>query len=101
MDDLTITRLCADASGIDHFRLSGSEHVYCYTNEGMAIQYNPLTNDAQAMALVKTFRMDVYPDGDEWAAYVPFANGVGFRNTDIDLNRAICLAVAKMQKEKA
>lgn len=83
MDDLEITRLCAEAMGYD-----------------MQPQYDPLTNDGQAMALAKRFHL--YMDGlllPDWtvaASIGPFS----YEACDPDLNRAICITVANMQKAK-
>lgn len=114
MDDLTMTRLCAEAMGFDVF----DDYRDCNPPvDGVAVRgegdgvtrFHPLTNDAQAMELVKMFR----PDINCSASHSSFRAGAGepelFRViigedadvTDTDLNRAIVLAVAQMQAEKA
>ncbi len=88
MDDLEITRRCAEAMG--------EEHRTAYDWDGEP--YNPLTDDAQAMALVKRFRIDLEccSDSDEiyWSAYIMENGHVAYSFVDPDLNRAICVAVA-------
>ena len=56
--------------------------------------YSPLYDDAQAMALVKKFKLDVWwPfNGDEWQCAEGGKRPIG----NPDLNRAICEAVASM-----
>lgn len=68
--------------------------------------YDPLRDDAEAMALVKKFRLDVEPQKrdrvDGWSIYrqenmfaPPMAD-----SWNQDLNRAICECVAQMQLQK-
>lgn len=99
MIDLKLTKLCAEAMGytLHQFEkrvwiLSGSEAIGDK-------EYMPLSDDAQAMALVKRFelrlakflRKDVWLVEDKWE-----------RNStnNHDLNYAICECVAKMQLAK-
>ena len=100
MDDLTITRLCAEALGLpilDDFAgikppVAG---VDVEASDGFRYRYNPLGHDAQAMALVKKFGMDILNSGGAWHVSTDTASQRG-----ADLNRAIVECVAKMQKEK-
>jgi len=90
MTDLEITKACAEAMG---YKLDDTpqHHVRAYI--GMAVQdYWPLTDDAQAMALVKKFAKAIVrrKEGD-WSI-----NLNGARNAD--LNRAICECVAKIKE---
>jgi len=108
MTDLEITRLCAEAMGYtyriqnrnDHY----SEAVYITQHGDDCFRYNPLHDDAQAMALVKKFQMDVDFCTNQWRA--SWYNVRGKECTrwkqavNNDLNRAICECVAKMQAEK-
>jgi hypothetical protein len=101
MNDLEITRLCAEAMG---FRLVGeilppSGGVWAM-QEGAGKQYNPLHDDAQAMALVKKFNIGWDKEEDhEW--HLALRDGLMmFHAHDMNLNRAICECVAKMQAAK-
>ena len=100
MTDLEITRLCAEA-----YFDSGKRMISCIGDvayvepycEVDAIRYDPLHDDAQAMALVKKMRLDIdseWPGRDRW---IVMGTG-GFASSD-DLNRAICECVADMQKK--
>ena len=112
MTDLEITRLCAEAMGIEYFLVpkmfvsEGNEHVVYYgTHESDMRHYDPLDNDCQAMDLVKALELWIQPPNQgplnagktHW--FVAH-NTKGGDSTHDDLNRAICLSVAKMQKAK-
>jgi len=80
--DLEITKLCAEAMG--------------YRNSS---HYNPLHDDAQAMALVKRQGLHIV-----WQPMCPDIWKVDDTThvaADKDLNRAICECVAKMQASNA
>ncbi len=102
MNDLEITRKCAEAMGLP------IEYDANFT-KGMLrlptgwIAYDPLHNDEQAMALVKKFGLLVDPQQDGqnfeidpgWeVSHVSLPDDYLSINTD--LNRAICECVAKM-----
>lgn len=84
MTDLKMTQLCAEAL---------LPNVWAHG------EWNPLHDDAQAMALMKRFMLDIdafvgmaqlgYGDGDRFTSY-----------SDESLNRAIVECVAKMQAAK-
>ena len=95
MDDLTITRLCAEAMGIDFSK--GYASITCKECEEYGVPYNPLHDDAQAMALVKKFRIHLNYGWDKWHASHGYENSFGESR---DLNRAICECIAKMEKAK-
>ena len=116
MTDLEITRLCAEAMG---WRLEPYPHgLRCRNDEGDCVfwitdapapssvhRYDPLHDDAQAMALVKKLSLFIecrfFLEDEEIQYWNVFQRGYGssqMRNTD--LNRAICECVAKMQKAK-
>ena len=94
MTDLEITRLCAEAMGLGwqddrtDGGITAQEGTYNY-------KYDPLHDDAQAMALVKKMRLEISTFRGEWHV----GNDMDWAwNTD--LNRAICECVAKMQAAK-
>jgi hypothetical protein len=85
MDDLTMTRLCAEAV------CRGREEVE---------RYDPISNDSQAMWLVKKLGLTVgQTELRNDADWVVISRG-GDTCADKDLNRAIVECVAKMQKAK-
>lgn len=96
MDDLTATRLCAEAMGYEletitqdgplHYRISG------------ICTYEPLVDGNQAVELVKRFRMVIDPDSALW--YVSMFDA-DIQEWHEDLNRAIVYCVAQMQAAKA
>lgn len=104
MTDLEITKLCAEAmeiSGLQH--TTGDDFLReTYTLHA----YDPLHDDAQAMALVKKMNVHLEPPwtGDKvpsWEAYIESdEDSPNWIKSDPDLNRAICECVAKMQLEK-
>ena len=102
MTDLEMTKACAEAMGFeidDTFQLSPKD--WPSENER---NYWPLTNDAQAMALVKKFELWIQPPGKGHLSKPPYwfvaasEHAADTRNSD--LNRCICEVVAKMQKAK-
>ena len=106
MTDLEITRLCADAMGINGLTEKRNRLVWERAREESHARlrsYEPIYNDAQAMALVKRFRLFITHDETEfwveWAGPIGGDGKVSWR-ADPDLNRAICECVAKMQLAK-
>ena len=93
MDDLTITRLCAEAMG------QKGLDAAVRSRENLTLRYDPLHDDAQAMALVKKFELAIMPESCEWT--VTSHPRLQSCALNADLNRAIVECVAKMQKEKA
>ena len=63
------------------------------------VVYDPLNDDAQAMALVKKFGIEIHcrTDRNGWYAGIYWENGMVSHS---DLNRAICETVAKLQAAK-
>ena len=99
MTDLEITRLCAEALGVhlcDGYDSPKALYTRqdCRSIDGFEVQYRPIHDDAQAMALVKKFVTVVLKrrEGD-WSINLHLARSA-------DLNRAICECVAKMQQAK-
>ena len=95
MDDLTITRLCAEAMGFNVQSLSNLLGAQCAAMGVLKhdFLFNPLHDDAQAMSLVKKFGIFTDKRGCIWHVGEPYADNA-------DLNRAICECVAKMQAAK-
>jgi hypothetical protein len=95
--DLEITRLCAEAMGyspITHPNRKTTKSLMWLANGG---NWNPLHDDAQAMALVKKFGMHITREVFAWHVLYE-ANAPGAFNPN--LNRAICECVARMQEAK-
>ena len=117
MTDLEITRLCAEAMDLTVVMQLG-EWRFPRTQSEYSL-YDPLHDDAQAMALVKRFRLSIEasPLTDEaWSenqnrmtnppsysvSRCPGAWSLHYLYNCVspDLNRAICECVAKMQAAK-
>lgn len=128
-EDIELTKLCAEAMGYESLdvgytdgedetprqrELDASQWMHrhglwsvgeYWINEAAGSwitrsDYDPLHNDAQAMALVKRFKLDVWwPfSGQTWRC----SDGTTTRPTEHeDLNRAICLCVAQMHRRSA
>ena len=109
MTDLEITKLCAQAMGYDNVRVAhacmGTPYVTWGREGNLTNEFRPLEDDAQAMALVKKFYLDInyimpFSHGDPWAWCVR-GTIAGWEKTEgRDLNRAICECVAKMKEQK-
>ena len=96
MTDLEITKRCAEAMGVEAHLVENSG-LFIFTrgfgSVALAEKYDPLHDDAQAMALVKKFRLRPAPvQGGVWSVH----GGDNECGSADDLNRAICLCVAKM-----
>ena len=67
-----------------------------------AILYDPLHDDAQAMALVKKFRLSIRNEVDQWRVSEIGGDDIHQDEDGVnaDLNRAICETVAKLQMAK-
>lgn len=105
MTDLEMTKLCADAMGYEVF--GGHVAWVVAKPEAERGKYDPLRNDAQAMALVKKFglRIDEAPEGrgaEVWEVvkWDWRSNEDEVRAKNGDLNRAIVECVAKIQAAK-
>lgn len=92
MTNLEMTKLCAVAMGLtvlDDKRWAGMTDAI-HTSAGY---YDPLADDAQAMALVKKLGISVrQTDPDMWHAWIPLSPAYG---GNADLNRAIVECAAK------
>ena len=106
MTDLEITQLCAKAMGLGVGPPMADDRsaLWCltelYDERQPRFAYDPFHEDAQAMALVKKFRLFISHDETnfwvEWAGPIGGEDKVAWR-AHPDLNRAICETVAKMQ----
>lgn len=102
MTDLEITRACALAMGGELSDSSGRSFLMIFDREsgGIAL-YDPLHDDAQAMGLVKRFRLDCIMNHSNGIWLVRYANAYAHNfmwdaAIGDDLNRAICMAVTKL-----
>lgn len=103
MTDLEITRMCAKAMGLETVDVWGHPHIRhskwydrdTSDEHGALKAYNPLTDDAQAMALVKRFGLNIsYHYGKN---IVRVSDGLTIKTPYRDnLNKAICECVVKM-----
>lgn len=92
MTDLEITKLCAEAMG---YRFKNSAGVWDLHDAGQ--NFNPLHDDEQAMELVKQFHIAIGWNDPGWGA---FGQHDKRWVNSLDLNRAICECVARMQSAK-
>ena len=106
MTDFEMTKLCADAMGFKvtrQFPSAVNPWVEIEVN-GRLIGYKPLHEDAQAMVLVKKFRLEIdthiVPDAGEWCVLCYKGGGLVEQVISSDLNRAIVECVSKMQSGK-
>ncbi len=96
MTDLEMTKLCAEAMGFENIQ---DNHIpgRIAVNGG---PYWPLSNDAQAMELVKKFKLEPRYNSiqEEWFVTESYSQRI-FAWSE-DLNRAIVEVIAKMQASK-
>ena len=101
MTDLEMTKLCAEAMWID------TRSPWEAWWRGVASRptlkdyppFDPLHDDAQAMALVKKLELDIsHCEPSGWIVFS--GDGDGIDAIAEDLNRAIVECVAKMQSAK-
>ena len=103
MTDLEITKACAEAMELDISCSRWKEDALVILFDSFSpyeyYTYAPLTNDAQAMALVKKFGLHTgFQSFDNlWGCLAQ--DGIT-KTYNTDLNRAICECVAKMKKAK-
>lgn len=96
MSDLEIVVACALAMGYELKPRVGAMTTYGDLFElPWGTQWNPLVDDGQAMTLVKHFQLYVipWPDGT-WNVHLP--EGTNEVAHDESLNRAICMAIARL-----
>ena len=98
MTDLELTKACAEKMGLPYrIWCEGQDHAAVLIDD--SVTYRPLSDDAQAMALVKRFKLDINQahlaaDAPWWR--INYGRVVGV--SDRDLNRAIVECVAKLPK---
>jgi hypothetical protein len=99
MVDLELTRLCAEAMGYPDIRIL--DHLVTCKIDGLQKAWMPLTDDAQAMALVKRFKLNIGALQSTWKIFrIPDRKSHScYEADDKDLNRAIVECVAKMHDE--
>jgi len=103
MTDLEIVKKCAEKMGYVWCD-SDFEYKTAVANgyrPAAGSNYDPLHDDAQAMALVKKFGLIIEPDGvmptTEWWVQVWVSDEIRWTGVaNKDLNRAICECVAKL-----
>ena len=96
MTDLEMTRLCAEAMEY-HIEQESTRAIQVFEHWPA---YDPLRDDAHAMALVKKVGLHIGGDGPSGGEWLVVAEHPYFtKNTD--LNRAIVECVAKMRQAKA
>jgi len=114
MDDLTIVKRCAEAMGWQNVRVNVlampgiHKHppfvVSSATGTSVDELYDPLHDDAQAMALVKKFHLIVEPSGmtatSVWWVQAWHNDRMKWEGAEnADLNRAICECIANLKSE--
>lgn len=99
LTDLEITRACAEAMELEVRHVSDNEPQHTIRVIRTGAPYFPLTNDAQAMALVKRIGLTCMWSRGGWEVSFSEANSEFCKShaMHMDLNRAICLCVAQMQ----
>jgi hypothetical protein len=106
-----MTKLCAEAMGLDFG--DDDTDVWLGTDpDSTQYTYHPLTNDAQAMALIKKFRLKIMFNDNNHEFIIESklfteerhtrlgSHGTVFQRHNKDLNRAICECVASVQLDK-
>lgn len=98
MTDLEMTKLCAEAMGLmslPEYAVMPNGHIF---NRATSTHYWPLTDDEQAMALVKRFHPHVcWITGDYWEVQNSDMNAACAIAHNPDLNRAVVECVAQMR----
>ena len=108
MTDLEITKLCAEAMGYLPDVVLSSIPLFCHMDgatDSKGFDYDPIHDDAQALELVKKFRLRVIGSGPPYSVaadpvWIVEQGGNRAETRNEDLNRAVCECVAKIQKQK-
>lgn len=92
MTDREVIKLCAKAMELCVYEEEGT-----FTASGIyPDRYNPLHNDAQALAIVKKLKLTCWWTKTQWQVTKEGKATVGPMD---DLNRAICECAAKVSQE--
>lgn len=106
MTDLEMTKLCAEAMGLsweaEQKRIAARDGKWLHGYETPL--YDPLHDDAQAMALMKKFRLGINAHNAEYQVWPQggiVSNKVAGESCsfNVELNRAIVECVAKMRTQ--
>ena len=100
MTDLEMTKLCAMAMGLRIVYPDQADLPLCVESAKGAGVYFPLHDDAQAMALVKKFKLEPRFNDTKKAWFVTESYSQRIHSWNADLNRAIVECVAKMQEAR-
>ena len=102
MTEVEMVELCAEAMGYEYVVVSNNTPQHTIRRRfkvGVNESYYPLTDDADAMALVKRFMLVV--DAFSGIAMFPFDDATNYKTfSDESINYAIVECVAKMQKDR-
>jgi hypothetical protein len=106
MTDLEMIKKCAEKMGLDICQNNSKSFCMVKFLDCDAIgefEYDPIHDDAQAMALVKKFRLNLYPydvvEGREWCVSCPDPKDTEyffFQTYHQNLNTAIVECVSKL-----
>ena len=101
MTDLEITRLCAEAMGLKTVQYVTGDGCLCTANEKLKkdFYFDPLHDDAQALALVKKFGLAIDIMSVRKLGWCVWPSDDALI-VNVDLNRAICECVARIEEAK-
>ena len=109
LDDLTITRRCAQVMGYRPVFEGNHTHSslprYYITPKGVKVrvaQYRPLINNAQCLLIIKALKLNITHDdaSDEVTVTIDTVNGRA-AVTHANLNRAVCRVAAEAVLQRA
>jgi len=109
MTDLEITKLCAEAMELPHKIATDRQNgdfveIIKQSNPGNGGEFDPLHDDAQAMALLKSFwlavRVDLMGGVSGGIKTWIVADGCEAQGVSTNLNHAIATCIAQMQLTK-
>ena len=98
MIDLEMVKKCAEQMGYSIVAEPNAENEFKHTIlvKELRVGYCPLHDDAQAMALVKKFGIEIHCRSDRNGWYVGIFESDGM-TANADLNRAIVECVSKLK----
>jgi hypothetical protein len=98
LSDLEAVKACAEMMGYEVVQRNARKSSGWWSME-LCKHYDPLTDDAQCMALVKRFKIDcLAADTGNWLAGM--LTPCAYSASHADLNRAIVYCVAQMKGER-